>query len=86
MDAAKDTLIHNMSKFQIETKPGHRAQEHLFVLKSVLSLYLTFDKAVILSMWDISRYFDAKCLTDVMNELHKNEIKGKPIPGIQNID
>ena len=77
MTAARDTLVNNMSKFQIGAKPGHRAQEHLFVLKSVLSLYLTFDKAVILSTWDISRYFDAECLTDVMNELHKNEIKGK---------
>ena len=66
-----------MSKFQIGTKPGHRAQEHLFVLKSVLSFYLQLDKAVILSTWDISRFFDAECLTDVMNELYKNDIKGK---------
>ena len=28
-----------MSKYQIGTKPGHRAQEHFFVLKSVIGMY-----------------------------------------------
>ena len=74
MTAAKDTLVSKMSKFQIGAKPGHRAQEHLFVLKSVVSLYLQFDKAIILSTWHISKYFDAENLSDVMNEIYKNEI------------
>ena len=77
MDAAKDTLIHNMSKFQIGTKPGHRAQEHLFVTKSVISLYMKYDKAVILSAWDISKFFDKECLTDVMGEIFKSNVRGK---------
>ena len=77
MAAAKDTLVTNMSKFQIGAKPGHRSQEHLFVLKSVVSLYSTFDKALILSTWDISKYFDAENLSDVMNEIYKNEVRGK---------
>ena len=29
--AAKDKMIENMTKFQIGTKPGHRAQEHIYV-------------------------------------------------------
>ena len=28
--AAKDDIIDNMTKFQLGTKPGHRAEEHLF--------------------------------------------------------
>ena len=77
MDAAKDTLIHNMSKFHIGTKPGHRAQEHLFVTKSVISLYMKYDKAVILSAWDLSKFFDKECLTYVMGEIFKSNVRGK---------
>ena len=34
MSEAKGKMTANMTKYQIGTKPGHRAQEHLFVLKS----------------------------------------------------
>ena len=77
MTAAKDTLINNMSKYQIGTKPGHRAQEHLFVVKSFIALHRKLDKAVILSAWDVSKYFDKEYLPDVMGELFKNKLHGK---------
>ena len=32
-------LVKNMSKFQIACKPGHRSQEHLFVMKSMIGLH-----------------------------------------------
>ena len=35
------------------TKPGHRAQEHLFVLKSIMAFYMQYDMAMILQLWDI---------------------------------
>ena len=44
MGLAKDTLVKNMSKFQIGIKPGHRAAEHLFVIKSTIALYAKFDR------------------------------------------
>ena len=77
VSAAKEKMIDNMTKFQIGTKPGHRAQEHLFVLKSVLALHLKYNKTVILSMWDVSKFFDREALSDCMNELYKNNIRGK---------
>ena len=77
MSAAKDTLVNNMSKYQIGTKPGHRAQEHLFVIKNVISFYKVMDKAVILSAWDVSKFFDKEYLPDVMGELYKNNLRGK---------
>ena len=70
-------MISNLTKYQIATKPGHRAQEHLFVLKSVIALYMMYDKAVILSMWDLSKFFDCESLTDCLNELYKSNVKGK---------
>ena len=77
MGCAKEKLLANMSRYQIGTKTGHRAQEHLFVIKSVISLHLKFNKALILSTWDISKFFDSECLIDVMNELYRNELRGK---------
>ena len=77
MTAAKDTLLSNMSKFQIGTKPGHRPQEHLFTLKSVINFYMSMDKPLILSTFDVSKFFDRENLRDVMNELHKNGLRGK---------
>ena len=60
MDQAKGRIFENMSKFQIGTRPGHRAQEHLFVLKSVVSLYTMYDKPLLLTAWDISKFFDSE--------------------------
>ena len=71
--ASKD----NMSKFQIGAKPGHRAQEHLFVLKSVIALYLLYEKPMILTTWDVSKFFDREVLADCLNEVHRNNVKGK---------
>ena len=39
MSLAKEKMVSNMSKYQIGAKPGHRAQEHLFTIKSVMLLY-----------------------------------------------
>ena len=74
--ASKDKMLDNMTKFQIGTKPGHRAQEHLFVLKSVIALYLHYNRAVIISMWDVSKFFDREVLSDCMNELYKSKVRG----------
>ena len=64
VSAAKDKMIENMTKFQIGTKPGHRAQEHLYVLKSVIALHLMYNKPIILSMWDVSKFFDREALSE----------------------
>jgi hypothetical protein len=77
VSASKDKMISNLTKYQIATKPGHRAQEHLFVLKSVIALYMMYDKAVILSMWDLSKFFDRESLSDCLNELYKSNVHGK---------
>ena len=34
MGAAKETLVESMSKFQIGTRTGHRAQEHIYTIKN----------------------------------------------------
>ena len=72
VSATKDKLISAMTKFQIASKPGHRTQEHLFVIKSLISLYIACDMAIILSMWDLSKFFDRESLIDCMKELYRS--------------
>ena len=66
-----------MSKFQIGTKGGHRAQEHVFVLKSFMQLSELCRKPVIICLWDISKYFDRESLVDVMGDIYKLGVQGK---------
>ena len=47
------------------------------MLKSVVGLYVASGKAVIVSMWDLSKNFDRENLMDCMNELYKSGVKGK---------
>ena len=74
---AKENLIENMSKFQIATKLGHRATEHIFVILSLMALYEMKGKALIISMYDISKYFDSESLLDCCSEVYRNKVKGK---------
>ena len=69
--------IDHVSKFQIGAIPGHRSQEHLFSIKSIISFYQNQGKGLILCLYDISKYFDRENLKDCMGELYKCEIKGK---------
>ena len=43
VNKSKTKIVEKCSKFQIGALPGHRPQEHLFVLKSTISLYTYLD-------------------------------------------
>ena len=77
MSQVKDILMDSMSKFQIAAKPGHRASEHLFFIKSVMALIQSDKRAAIITLWDISRYFDSESIFDSQSELYKSKIRGK---------
>ena len=66
-----------MSKYQIGTVPGHRSQEHLFVIKSVVSLYNHYKQPVILQLYDIQNFCDREMLVDGMDAIHNSGVKGK---------
>ena len=73
----KDKISEGVSKFQIGAMAGHRPQEHLFTIKSIISLYNKKGKGLILCLYDISKYFDREYLRDCMGELYKCGVKGK---------
>ena len=74
---AKGNIYDNMSKYQIATKPGHRASEHLYAVKSLMGNILKEKKVIIVTMWDLKSFFDTENLLDVMAELYKKNVKGK---------
>ena len=49
----------------------------MFIVKSVMAMLEQKKKAVILSAWDLKKYFDSKALKNVMGELFRSNIKGK---------
>ena len=77
MAQCKGKILNSMTKFQIGTKVGHRPQEHLFTVKSVISLYMHLQLPLYLQLYDISTYFDKEILRDAMDTLFSAGITGK---------
>ena len=77
INKVKPTLVRNCSKFQIGAIPGHQAAEHLFTIKSVMSFFQKAGKPLILSCFDLKKYFDSENLKDALNSLYQCGIKGK---------
>ena len=71
------SILEEFSPFQIGAVPGHRAEEHLFVVKSVLALAEKQGDALALQVLDLSTYFDSECLVDLLDELYKSNVKEK---------
>ena len=74
---AKVPIIQNMSKYQIGTVPGHRSQEHLFVMRSLISLYNHYKQPVIIQLYDIQKCFDSEMLVDGLDAIYNSGVKGK---------
>ena len=77
VDMSKSKMTKHCSKFQIGGIPGHRPQEHLFTIKSIIGLYSYLNMPLLLQLWDISKYFDKEVLRDAMDTLYEAGIRGK---------
>ena len=77
VNIAKDIMMKNMSPFQIGAIKGHRAGEHIYVLKSMMQLYEKYNRPMIISYWDYASFFDSECILDVLNEVYNTGVKGK---------
>ena len=69
VEKVKPIFIENCSKFQIGAIPGHRPQDHLFVLKSTIALYMYLDLPLILHCFDVSKFFDKESLLDAQGKV-----------------
>ena len=63
-EGLKDPLIDNSSIYQIGGQPGHRPEELVFVLKSIVARYLSQGKIIIIQCYDIQKYFDKEMIED----------------------
>ena len=77
MESAKDKLIEHMTKFQIATKPGHRASEHVYCLVSLMALSEKMNKGIFITMFDLRKFFDTESLVDCQFEMYKSSVNGK---------
>jgi hypothetical protein len=77
IEKAKPKIINKCSKFQIGGLPGHQSAEHLFTLKSIIALFSSQGRPVIVNCFDLKKYFDSEVLVDAMDKLYKSGIKGK---------
>ena len=73
----KSSILSSSTKFQIGGQPGHRSQEHLFSLKSVLALMESRGEGILFQLYDISKFFDHESLRDVLDTLHEVGIDDK---------
>ena len=60
----KENIFNNMSKYQIAGKPGHRASEHIYVIKSVFAFHQSKNKGLILTSFDLRRFFYSEDMFD----------------------
>ena len=73
----KPDILAASSIFQIGGQPGHRTQEHLFTMRSVVALMLYHGEGIIAQLVDISRFFDKENIRDVMNTLYRIGVNKK---------
>ena len=81
----KDRLTGNMSIYQT-AKPGHRSEENLFVVKSLMMLKEKYKEPLILQLMDLETFFDKECLIDVLDAAYSNNIKGKEYRLLYNLN
>ena len=77
VEGMKEDILAGSSCYQIGGQPGHRSQEHLFTVKSVIAKVIEDDKAVIGGVHDIQKFFDKEVLSDVLNTLTEMKVNPK---------
>ena len=65
-DGLKAPLLAGSSMFQIGGQPGHRPEEMVFVMKSVMALYRKEGKMLIINFYNLSKYFDKEMIEDAI--------------------
>ena len=73
----KEDIIQAGTKFQIGGIPGHRIEEHLIVLKSLIMRRISVGKGVVIQLVDYEKFFDSERLRTVMASLNKANVNKK---------
>ena len=73
----KEDIIKSGNKFQIGGIHGHRVEEHLIVVKSIVQRYMTLKSGVVIQLVDIQKFFDTEILRTVMTSLSEAKVNNK---------
>ena len=65
-DGLKEPLIEGSSIYQIGGQPGHRPEELVFCLKSIISRYKSIGKLMLVHFFDVSKFFDKEMVEDAV--------------------
>ena len=65
-DGLKTPLLAASSIFQIGGQPGHRPEEMIFVMKSIVAKYKKEGKLLVINFYDLSKYFDKEMIEDAV--------------------
>jgi hypothetical protein len=76
-DGLKGPLLEGSSIYQIGGQPGHRSEELIFVMKSIVALYLKLGLIIIIQCWDVSKFFDKETLEDAILTCYKRNVDPK---------
>ena len=63
-DGLKPCLLAGSSRYQVGGQPGHRPEEHLFVMKSLVAKYRQEKRPIFLQSYDVSKFFDKERIED----------------------
>ena len=77
VDGMKEEILAGSSCYQIGGQPGHRSQEHLFTVKSVIAKVTEDNKAIVGGVHDIQKFFDKEVLSDVLNTMTEMKVNPK---------
>ena len=62
----RSALLDESSIYQVGGQPGHRTEELVFSVKSLISRNRMQGKPIILQLYDISKYFDKETIEDAV--------------------
>ena len=65
-DGLRRPLVEGSSIYQIGGQAGHRSEELVFALKSVIALRRQQGKLTIIQTYDISKFFDKEMMEDAV--------------------
>ena len=78
-DGLKDPLVDRSSIYQIGGQPGHRPEELVFVLKSVVALYLSRGKMLVIQCYDVGKFFNKEMIEDAILVCQKRGVDPKAV-------
>ena len=75
----KGPLVEGSTIYQIGGQPGHRPEELIFAIKSLIAKQRQAGKAVIIQCWDISKFFDKEMIQDAVLTCFQRKVNPKVV-------